>query len=456
MASKHSPHPMKLTLFILTLLTITLHAAETDWKAAATKAVITPKEPIWMAGYNSRTKPAEGTALDLSAKALALEDAHGKRFVFVTLDLIGVPRTLHTDLEKRLGEAYHLPADALLLNASHTHCGPEYRVAGKPGNFGEFGPGDKVDAYGEFLEDTLFKLIGDALSQLAPAQLTYHHARCSFSMNRRLPVEGTYKNSPNPEGPVDQDVPVLRVSSADGTVRAILFGYACHNTTLSFYQWCGDYAGYAQEAVEAAHPGAIALYVQGCGGDQNPYPRGRIELAQFHGRELATAVEAALTATAQPVSGPLQDKLADVDIDFAPTPTRAELEEKANSKDKWVAIHARRLMDQLDRGDTLPTHYSYPVQVLRFGDGLTFVGLAGETVVDYSLRLKRELAGPPIWIAGYCNDVMAYIPSRRVLEEGGYEARDAMNFSSLPGPWAPTLEERIIGEVHTLLHGLTP
>jgi hypothetical protein len=445
-------------LFSLVLCAFTLHAADTEWKAAATKAVITPKEPMWMAGYAGRNKPAEGTATELFAKALAMEDTQGTRFVFVTLDLIGVPRTLRANLEKRLAEAYHLPPEGLLLNTSHTHCGPEFRVASKPGIFAEFNSAaaQQAEAYGKYLEDTLFKIIGDAFTQLAPANVSYHHARCGFSMNRRLPVDGTFHNAPYPEGPVDQDVPVLRVTDADGNIRALLFGYACHNTTLGFYQWCGDYAGYAQEDIEAAHPRAIALFMQGCGGDQNPYPRSKIELAKMHGQSLATAVDAALSATAQPVHGPLREKFADVDIDFAAVPTRAELDEQTKAKDKLTVSHAQRLLKRLDAGETLSAHYAYPVQVLRFGDGLTFVGLAGETVVDYSLRLKRELAGPPLWIAGYCNDVMGYIPSRRVLEEGGYEGGDAMKFSSLPGPWATTTEERIVGEVHKLLRGLKP
>jgi hypothetical protein len=275
-------------------------------------------------------------------------------------------------------------------------------------------------------------------------------------MNRRLPLNGGYANSPNPEGPVDQSVPVLRVTDAEGNIRAVLFGYACHNTTIGFYQWCGDYAGFAEADIEDAHPGAIALFMQGCGGDQNPYPRSKLELAKMHGQSLATSVDAALSATAQLVHGPLREKFADVDIDFAAVPTRTELDEQTKSKDKYTAGHAQRLLQQLDAGQSLPTHYSYPVQVLRFGDGLTFVGLAGETVVDYSLRLKRELAGSPVWVAGYCNDVMGYVPSRRVLEEGGYEAGDSMKFGSLPGPWAATTEERIVGEVHKLLRGLTP
>ena len=437
-AYSRTPHLAKFLTLAFILLAALLHADETEWKAGAAKAQITPKEPMWMAGYSSRTKPAEGKAQDLFAKALALEDAQGKRFCLCHPRPDRVPRTLRAALEKRLGAAYQLSPEAFLLNVSHTHCGPEFRVGGKPGIFAEFGQAQQAEAYGQFLEDTVFKLVGDALTQMAPARLSYHHARCGFAMNRRLPVDGTYKNSPNPEGPVDQAVPVLRVSSVDGQIRALLFGYACHNTTLSFYQWCGDYAGYAQEAIEAAHPGAIALFVQGCAGDQNPYPRGKIELAQFHGRTLATAVEAALTSTAEPVSGPLEKKLVDVELDFAPAPSRAELEEQAQAKTTWPGRHAQRLLDQLDRGEKLPEHYAYPVQVVRFGHSLTFVGLAGETVVDYSLRLKREVTGSPLWVAGYCNDIMAYIPSRRVLEEGGYEARDAMNFSVLPGPWAPT------------------
>ncbi len=447
---------MKLFAFLFLVAACTLHAAETTWKAGAAKAVITPKEPLWMAGYASRNKPAEGTAQELFAKALALEDAQGKRFVFVTLDLIGVPRTLRTALEKRVNAAHALPPEGLLINASHTHCGPEFRVANKPGIFAEFGRSELAEAYGTFLEDTVSKLIGEALAQLAPAQLSYHHARCGFAMNRRLPVENTFRNSPYPDGPVDHDVPVLRVADGAGKLRAVLFGYACHNTTLSFYQWCGDYAGYAQEYLEAGNPGTIALFMNGCGGDQNPYPRGRIELAQYHGRTLATAVEAALTTPPKTVAGPLRAALADVAIDFAPLPPRAELEARTQGGDKYIASHARRLLDRMDRGEMLPTSYAAPVQVVQFGDSLTFVGLPGETVVDYSLRLKRELTSTPLWVAGYCNDVMAYIPSRRVLEEGGYEGRDSMRYSTLPGPWAPSIEERIVGQVHALLRSLAP
>ena len=115
------------------------------------------------------------------------------------------------------------------------------------------------------------------------------------------------------------------------------------------------------------------------------------------------------------------------------------------------------MLAKLDQDGTLPASYAYPVQVAHFGEDLILTALGGEVVVDYSLRLKRELAGrAAVWIAGYSNDVMGYIPSRRVREEGGYEGETAMRHTSHPAPWAPELEEQIIAKVHELHRQLRP
>lgn len=422
------------------------------WKAGVAATVLTPEKGIWMAGYAARTKPADGKETELYGKALALEDERGARLVIVTLDLIGVPRTLRKNLEKRCGAAHKLPPEGLLLNASHTHSGPEFRVGRGPADDGEFKPTKDSELYGQQLEEKLFKLIGEALNSLSPAKLGYTHARAGFAMNRRLPTPNGYANSPNPDGPVDHDVPVLRVTGADGKLRAVLFGYACHNTSMSLYKWNADYAGYAQEYVQAEHPGAVALFMMGCGGDQNPYPRRTLDWCQQHGRALANGVETALSVAPRNISGPLEAAYAEVDLDYAPLPSREEFQKRLASKDKWEVGHAKRILARLDAGEKIPATYPCPVQVIHFGDDLLLVALGGETCVDYSLRLKKEFAGPAaVWIAGYSNDVMGYIPSRRVRLEGGYEAETAMRFSaSHPGPWAPTLEEKIIGKAHEL------
>lgn len=405
---------------------------------------------MWLAGYAARTKPSEGVDQELFAKALAIEDTRGTRIVYLTTDLIAIPRTLREAVESAVGDKYKLPPASLLMNASHTHCGPELREG--RANLAGLTP-DQVALVTEYtrgLEQSLLSVVGDALAKLEPVRLNYTHGRAGFAMNRRTFREGQVVNHPNPDGPVDHDVPVLHVNALDGSLRAILFGYACHNTTLGYYKFQGDYAGYAQEALEKAHPGVVALFLMGCGGDQNPYPRGTVELAQQHGRALANGVEAGLQADSRPINGPLAVALEHVPLEFAAIPTKDDLLKLQQSTDGYDRRRATYLLEELQANGKIHGEYPFPVQVVRFGNSLTQVALGGETVVDYSLRLKRELNGAPVWVAGYSNDVFAYVPSERVLKEGGYEGVEAMRYSALPGPFAPSVEKQILDKVHEL------
>ena len=437
---------------------------QASFKAGVASIVITPDEPMWMAGYAARNKPSEGKVHDLHAKALALEDEHGTRLVIVTVDLIGIPRPTRDWLTERAKESYKLEPEALLLNASHTHSGPVIRET-RYSIYGNtlYGLSPKQiqqsNKYVDDLQDKLLELIGRAIENLAPAKIGYTHARAGFAMNRRLKTETGVRNSPNPDGPVDHNVPVLRIDSPDGKLRAVLFGYACHCTTLSGYEYCGDYAGFAQEYIEQAHPGTTAMFMAGCGGDQNPYPRRGsqpLDYCMQHGRALANGVEVALTVKARTVAGPVQASLDTVTLEFAEVPTKEQLEQQAKSTNKYERRHAEVLLEELKQNGAIRTTYPYLVQVIRFGDDLTMVALAGEVVVDYSLRLKSELPGRAVWVAGYSNDVFGYIPSVRVLTEGGYEAGDAMRYTDLPGPFAPSVEERIVARVHELAKSPQP
>lgn len=426
---------------------------QAKWKAGVASVVITPEHSMWMAGYAARTKPSEGKVHDLHAKALALEDADGMRLVIVAAELIGIPRELRDWMEKEVSQHYELPPEGLLLSASHTHCGPELR-AWRLSLWWELPP-EQIRLSQEYfggLRQKLLRLVGQAMDNLAPARLAYTHARAGFAMNRRLKTDRGFVISPNPDGPVDHDVPVLRVDSPEGELRAVLFGYACHNTTLSFYQFCGDYAGFAQEYLEEAHPGATALFVAGCAGDQNPYPRRTLELAQQHGRGLANGVEAALISQPRPVRGPLRLALEEVTLEFAEPPSREQLEQEAKSSNKYERRHAEVLLKELEETGNIRRTYPYPVHVVQFGNDLTVVALAGEAVVDYSLRLKAELPGAPVWVAAYCNDVFGYLPSLRVLQEGGYEGGGAMRYTTLPGPFAPSVEKLVVDKVHELVN----
>jgi len=440
-------------LFSMSLGANSLRAEETlTWKAAAGSVSITPEQPMWMAGYAARNKPSQGVVQDLYAKVLILEDDRQNRLVIVTLDLIGIPRGFREDVVSACRKNHQLPADAILLNASHTHCGPELRVF-KIQHYGvDASRAAQAIEYRRSLVKKIETLIGQTLKKLKPAELKYTHARAGFAMNRRLPIRGRVINSPYPDGPVDHEVPVLKVLGKEGELRAVLFGYACHNTTLSFYQFCGDYAGYAQEYLEESHPGCTCLFVAGCGGDQNPYPRRTHELAKQHGRALANAVETALEVRRpQVVRGSLAVAVDNVELEFQ-KPDQEELEKRAESGNKYEKRHAERLLKELDENGKIRTTYHFPVQTAQLGDDLTLIALPGEAVVDYSLRLKRELHGPSrVWVAGYSNHVFGYLPSLRVLKEGGYEGARAMIYSAYPGPFAESVEERVMAKVKELV-----
>lgn len=426
--------------------------ARWPWKVGVAKLDITPRGPLWMAGYASRTKPSEGTLQELYAKALALEDHVGNRAVLVTTDLVGLPAVVSRKIADRAQIQFNLVRDRLLLSSSHTHGGP---VVDKmleqmyPMNAQQR---TDVDAYTSELEGNIVTLIGAALKTLEPARLTFGHGEANFAMNRREKTATGCVIGVNREGPVEHDVPILRVDDKQGKLRALVFGYGCHNTTArDFNQFHGDYAGFAQAWLEIHHPGATALFLSGCGADANPYPRGTIRLARQHGEELAVAVEKALGHACEPIAGPLKTAYEEFPIAFAPPPTRGDLQARLQTGDVCHRRWAENMLEMLDCDGYLPTGYPYPLEVWQFGNDLTLIGLAGEVVVDYNFRLKRELGARRIWVAGYCNDVFAYIPSFRVLQEGGYEGDGAMVYYGHPGPFASTIEEAIIGNVHELV-----
>jgi len=286
--------------------------------------------------------------------------------------------------------------------------------------------------------------------------LEFSQARAGFAMNRRRPEpKGGFSNNPNPAGPVDHAVPVLAIERRDGSLAGLLFGYACHNTTLpaSFVSYHGDYAGVAKAELERRHAGTTALFIQGCGADANPTPRGTLELAERHGRELADAVDRAL-AGASEIAGPLRTAFTTVSLDYAPAPDAEGWRRKLTDPNVYVQRHAQMMLDVIARDGRTVAAEPAPLHVLRLGP-LSLAALSGEVVVDYALAIKRK-HGSGTWVAGYTDSVFGYVPSLRVLREGGYEGGDAMLYFGRPGPFADTVESTVLNGVDALMAGTRP
>jgi neutral ceramidase len=428
-------------ILILVLLVFTSAIIYAQIRAGTGRIAITPQTPAWLTGYASRTKPSTEILHDLWAKAVVFEDKPDNRIVIVTTDILGLSREISEEVARRVGKKYGINRSQLLLTSSHTHSGPVIWPC--LSIIFDLNPADQKSAaqYSQKLTDDIVSVIDMAINSLAPVQVSSGHGTVGFAMNRREPTDKGVINGLNPNGPVDHDVPVIKIASPDGKLKAVLFAYACHNTTSSTYLINGDYAGFAQIELEKANPGSMALFISGCGADQNPQPRGTLELAEQHGKSLAKAVQTVLTGELQPVRSPIRTDYSQTDLEFLPFDPGL-YEKEIQSADKYVQRRAKLMLEAYNKGWNV-SRLQYPVQVVRFNNDLTILALSGEVVVDYSLNVKKKFPGENLLVAGYCNEVQCYIPTAKMLKEGGYEPESSMIYYGLPGPFAENVEDKI-------------
>lgn len=419
--------------------------AEGDvYQVGVAKVDITPDYPIRLNGFGGRREESEGTTQPIWAKAIAVGADSDRPVILVTLDSLGIRQTMVDEIARRLKEKAGIERDRVIVTFSHSHTTPKVNGACDTIFSTPIPPEHQlhIDRYTKELTDAIEAVALNTLASRSPALLSWGVGQVGFAKNRRTPG-----------GPVDHDLPMLVIKSEDGSIRAILVTYACHCVTLSDNKISGDWAGFAQRAIEANHPGAIALTSIGCGSDSNPdsgVTGDKVAAAAEQGGQIAAEVERLLGGPLKPLSGPVTTTLNKIDLPLKPLPTREQLEATAAAGGP-AGYNATFQLEKIKRGEPLQTSLDYPVQTLTFGDSLAMVFLGGEVCVDYSSRLKKELDSKRVWLHGYANDFCAYIPSERLLKEGGYGGGAETVYFALPNTLAQGLEEKIIAEVHRQL-----
>lgn len=443
-------------LFISLILSTPGIAQEnkTTWRAGVAKAVITPETSVWLAGYGSKRAP-DGKLHDIWMKSLALEAPDGKRAILVTSDFQGVPKEMSDAVFLILKKKHNLERHQVMITFSHNHCGPRLGL-----DLVDYYPIEAeqvklVDEYTDLMVRRMADMISESITNLAPASLKMGEGHATFAVNRRNNKEAEVpsiiaKGEPL-KGPVDHTVPVMTVTDKDNKPMAILFGYACHPTTLNFTKWCGDYPGFAQILIEKNHPGALAMFVNTCGGDQNPLPRRQVELCEKYGKMLADGVEEALKKPLKTIQPALKTSFELIELPYEKIITRPELEVATRDANAVRKRWAERMIKKLDAGEKFATSYPYPLHAWKLGNEMLMIGMGAETVVDYALRFKAEF-GKGTWVCGYVDDMIAYIPSRRVWAEGGYEGGPNLYEYGRPAlRWAADNEELIAGKIKKLV-----
>ncbi|WP_202927869.1 neutral/alkaline non-lysosomal ceramidase N-terminal domain-containing protein [Cyclobacterium roseum] len=424
-----------------------------NWKIGTDKFKITPQAPLWMAGYGHRNQPAQGKFSELWIKVVAFEDQQGNSAVLLTSDLLGFPGEMSEKIRRVIHEKHGLTKSQVILNSSHTHSGPVLEAA-----LYDIYPLDEeqrqhISEYSRQLEQDIVESVGRALENREPSRVYAGNGTARFQVNRRNNKESEIHLLTELKGPIDHAVPVIKITDLQDNLTAVVFGYACHPTVLSQYSWSADYPGYAQEALEANHPGAMALFFQGAAGDQNPLPRRTLPLARQYGSALAAAVERVLEEDMKSLEPELSHAYEEIDLALNPPMSRETLETMIAEENGYMKRWAERMLEEQQRGQKPDSSYPFPIQIWKLGEQVLF-SMGGESTIGYANRLKAKY-GPEVFVMAYSNDVMGYIPTETILKEGGYEGYSSQMVYGLHNTWKAGLEAQILSAFDTLARQLT-
>ena len=420
------------------------------------KIDVTPTTPVVLAGYGSRNTPYDSIDGQLWARALVI--GRSKPVAVVVLDNCGVPKAISALVKKQLRDT-GLTDDRILVAATHTHNAPTL-VGYAPILWqGRMTPEQELatENYTRQVVSQMVTAVKKAMTSREPMTLEWGQGRVLFGGNRRvLNAEKWAGFGLQQNGPVDHSLPILAARDRDGVVRMIWANYACHCTTVGSRNTIGgDWAGYANDAIEKTFPDATSLTTIGFGADIGPQPSGTVELAKKHGAAISTEVERLLkTENDAQQSG--QSAAKTRRINSEPTVVSRSIElplnkppgkkywEQQLSTRGWSFQLATAMLKQIQEKGAVADQVDYPITLWKFGDQLAMAFLPGEVVVDYAVRLKSELDWQRLWLTAWTNDMPGYIPSRRVLLEGGYEAEFSQVYYGLPGTYHPAIENRIV------------
>lgn len=436
-------------ILMLAMLAVAGRSYGQEWtQVGIAKFDITPSHPVVLAGYGGRTGEFEGVDQPLWARAMAIGEQNP--VLVISVDNCGVPGAVVEEVAESLRERAGIARERMVICSTHTHNAPSLTGYARI-LWAERMTDDqqmRMDRYTLWLRDRLVELGLRALEERQPAQLTWALGKLEFGGNRRVLSGGQWQGFGfQLDGPVDHSFPILVASSKQGKTIGIWANYACHCTTVgSGNRIGGDWAGFANEFIERNNPGAISLVTIGCGADVGPQPSGSMEIAQQHGESLAQEVQRLLDAPRVPLPSEIETSFRRIGLPFAEPPS-LEYFQKTATLQNFHGVHARSMLSISKTQGKLPQQIGYPISCWRFGDELCMVFLAGEVCVDYAVRLKTELDWKRVWIHGWSHDVPCYIPSRRILAEGGYEADFSQIYYGHPTRFAPEVEDLIVSEV---------
>src|SRR6202167_4225025 len=425
--------------------------------AGAARVKLDPPAGLAMLGYGNRVGRNAGIHDDLAAQALVLSDGINK-IAIAGVDLLAVGVRIADDVRERAAAGTGLPADSILVCATHTHSAPAFNIFATPRVGANPAEGRDLE-WERALPGKIASAIIQGHTNLEPATLRAASASFTLGTNRRLiRPHRQVQIAANRAGPVDAEVQALGAYRADGTPIAFLMNYPCHGVVLceDNLLYSRDWPGFAMDEIESAAARGgdrpVSIFLQGATGNIDPRSRGNFEVAEQHGRAMGSATFDALANAPLLIDAriaarriPLTLKLKDIGADLAvaracASQTQASLDNHrggdgyqlkrlrdhhAQSLSALAALEALEEQDRRDRRVDLARRELTTAMTIAAIGNLAIVGIPGELFVELGLAIQATPYFAQTFVAGYCNDLIGYIPTRAAYAQGGYEVDTA-------------------------------
>jgi neutral ceramidase len=415
------------------------------------KVNVTPTQPVVLAGYGARTKPFEEIETQLWARVCVI--GMEKPVALLVLDNCGVPQSVTDRVADRVGR-HGISKDCLMIAATHTHNAPSlvgYAPIVWAGRTSV--AEDEASAeYTRFVVQKMELAIVEALKNREPMFLEWARGRVTFGGNRRVIQNAGWRGfGLQRDGPVDHSLPVLAGRNEAGELRLVWANYACHCTTVGSRNTVGgDWAGYANMEMEALFPNAISLMSIGCGADVGPQPTGSLILAREHGKAIAAEVASVLEGETTQLTVEPKVVSKRIQLPLEDPPAKQVWEQRLQESSGFNHQLAKLMLQRIQQHGDLPRTVDYPISVCSFGNELAIVFLGGEVVVDYAAKLSSELDWNRSWVTAWTNAMPGYIPTERILAEGGYEADFSQVYYGHPTRYSKEVERVLIDAIKAL------
>ncbi len=426
--------------------------------AGAAHVKLDPPVGLAMLGYGNRVGVSAGVHDDLAAQALVLSDGANK-VAIAGVDLLAIGIRIADDIRERVAARTGIPADSILVCATHTHSAPSFNIFATPRADAKPAKGRDLE-WERALPEKIASAIIQADENLEPAILRSGSAQFTLGVHRRLlRPHRQVQTAANRSGPADARVEALGAYRADGTAIAFLMNYPCHGVVLceDNLLYSRDWPGFAMDEIETAAAASggsrpVSIFIQGATGNIDPRSRGNFEVAEQHGRAMGRAAFDALDHAPSVSEGKiaarkieLNLKLKDLREELAlarecAEQTQASLDNHRGGtgyqlkrlhdhhSQSLAALSALEVLEEQNRRDrrvNITTRELATAMTVVTVGNLAFVGIPGELFVELGLSLKTNPHFAQTFVAGYCNDLIGYIPTGAAYPEGGYEVDTA-------------------------------